>query len=90
MPTGWLPDGLRVASGWPEGGPGRYSARSTENSETKKYHRPLDGAKVFIQAVQQVNGWESDVMMFVSAAIVPPRAARAARETRAPGPAKAK
>jgi len=56
----------------------------------KKYHRPLDGAKVFIQAVQQVNGWESDVMMFVRAAVVPPKPGRAGRGTRGPGAAKAK
>ena len=63
---------------------------STENSETKKYHRPLDGAKVFIQAVQQVNGWESDVMMFVRAAVVPPKPGRVSREMRGPRTPKAK
>jgi hypothetical protein len=58
--------------------------------ENKKYPRPLDGAKVFILAVQQVNGWESDVMMFVGTAVVPPKAAMAERKTRRPGAAKAK
>ena len=58
--------------------------------EIKKYHRPLEGAKVFIQAVQQVNGWESDVMMFVAAAVVPPGAGMAERQTRSSGAAKAK
>jgi hypothetical protein len=41
--------------------------------EGKKYHVPLEGAKIFIQALQQVNGWESELMMFVAAAVVPPR-----------------
>ena len=47
----------------------------------KKYHRPLEGAKIFVQAVQQVNGWESEVAMFVASAIVPRRADRAERAT---------
>jgi hypothetical protein len=58
--------------------------------EDKKYHRPLDGAKVFIMAVQQVNGWEHEVAMFVRAAVVPPKPGRTGREARGPGAAKAK
>lgn len=58
--------------------------------EDKKYHRALEGAKVFVRAVQQVNGWENEVAMFVAAAIVPPKAGRAERETRGSGAPKAK
>jgi hypothetical protein len=58
--------------------------------DNKKYHLPLDGAKVFIRAVQQVNGWESEVAMFSAAALVPPRATKAERARRPPGSAKAR
>jgi hypothetical protein len=58
--------------------------------ENKKYHRPLEGAKVFILAVQQVNGWESDVMMFLTAAVVPRNLGMAERKTRRPGTIKPK
>ena len=50
----------------------------------KKYQVPLDGAKVFIQAVQQVNGWENDLWMFRSSAIVPAKAVGSGRKKGGP------
>jgi hypothetical protein len=57
--------------------------------EDKKYHRPLAGAKVFVRAVQQVNGWEREVATFRASALVPRQADRADRTTRRPRPQKA-
>ena len=37
----------------------------------KRYHVPLEGAKVFIRVWQQVNGWENQVGMFRGSAFVP-------------------
>ena len=49
--------------------------------KNKKYHLPLEGSKIFIQALQQVNGWENEAMMFVASALVPLRDSLAARKT---------
>jgi hypothetical protein len=38
----------------------------------KRYHVPLEGAKVFIRVWQQVNGWENQLGMFQGSAFVPP------------------
>jgi len=45
-----------------------------------KYHVPLPGAKIFLRAVQQVNGWENELGMFRAAAFVPATPAAAAME----------
>ena len=37
----------------------------------KRYHVPLEGAKVFIRAWQQVNGWVNELGMFRGSAFVP-------------------
>ena len=37
----------------------------------KRYHVPLRGARIFIRAVQQVNGWENELGMFRASALVP-------------------
>ena len=37
----------------------------------KRYHVPLEGAKVFIRVWQQVNGWENQLGMFQGSAFVP-------------------
>jgi hypothetical protein len=39
----------------------------------KRYHVPLEGAKVFIRVWQQVNGFENKVGKFVGSAFVPAR-----------------
>ena len=36
----------------------------------KRFHVPLAGARVFIRAVQQVNGWENELGMFRGSAFV--------------------
>lgn len=51
----------------------------------KNYQVPLAGAKVFVQAVQQVNGWENDLWMFRSSAFVPAKAVEAGRVRGASG-----
>jgi len=38
----------------------------------KRYHIPLEGARIFIRVWQQVNGFENEVGMFVASALVPP------------------
>jgi hypothetical protein len=45
----------------------------------KRYHVPLEGAKVFVRAWQQVNGWEDELGMFRASAFVPVKAATATR-----------
>jgi len=37
----------------------------------KRYHVPLEGAKVFIRVWQQLNGWENELGMFLGSAFVP-------------------
>lgn len=37
----------------------------------KRYHAPLEGAKVFIRVWQQINGWENQLGMFQGSAFVP-------------------
>jgi len=37
----------------------------------RRYHVPLEGAKVFIRVWQQVNGWENRLGMFQGSAFVP-------------------
>jgi hypothetical protein len=37
----------------------------------KRYHVPLEGAKVFIRVWQQVNGWENQLGRFCGSAFVP-------------------
>jgi hypothetical protein len=52
-----------------------------------KYHVPLPGAKIFLRAVQQVNGWQNERGMFQAAAFVPgTRAAADMEQRRRPGP----
>lgn len=45
-----------------------------------KYHVPLPGAKIFIRAVQQVNGWANELGAFRAWAFVPAAPAAAATE----------
>jgi hypothetical protein len=39
----------------------------------KRYHIPLEGARIFIRVWQQVNGFENEVGMFLANALVPAR-----------------
>jgi hypothetical protein len=50
-----------------------YLAKLKEWRKLKywKYHIPLRGAKVFVRAVQHVNGWENQLWRFESRAFVP-------------------
>jgi hypothetical protein len=44
----------------------------TELKKLKQYRRAvLAGSRVFIRAVQQVNGWENKRYMFASSAVIP-------------------
>jgi hypothetical protein len=50
-----------------------YLRKLRELKKLKRYrHVALAGSRVFIRAVQQVNGWENKPHMFVSSAVVPP------------------
>jgi hypothetical protein len=48
----------------------------------KRYHVPLEGAKVFIRVWQQENGWENQLGMFRASAFVPVEGAWRAAKTR--------
>lgn len=48
----------------------------------KRYHVPLEGAKVFIRVWQQVNGWENQLGMFQGSAFVPAAGGRWAAKNR--------
>ena len=37
----------------------------------KRYHLPLAGSKVFVRALQQINGWQNELGMLRSSAFVP-------------------
>ena len=37
----------------------------------KRYHVPLEGSKIFIRVLQQVNGWENELSAFRASALVP-------------------
>lgn len=39
----------------------------------KRYHLPLEGSRIFIQVLQQVNGWEHELGRFRANALVPTR-----------------
>ena len=50
-----------------------YLRKLRELKKLKRYrHVALAGSRVFVRAVQQVNGWEDKRHMFVSSAVVPP------------------
>ena len=36
-----------------------------------RYHVPLEGSKVFVRVVQQVNGWQNELGRFQASALVP-------------------
>jgi hypothetical protein len=40
-------------------------------SDKKRYHIPLEGSRIFIRVWQQINGWENEVGMFQTSALVP-------------------
>jgi hypothetical protein len=48
----------------------------------KRYHVPLEGAKVFIRVWQQVNGWENQLGRFCGSAFVPVEGLGRAAKTR--------
>jgi hypothetical protein len=39
--------------------------------DDKRYHVPLEGSKLFIRIVQQVNGWQNELGRFQASALVP-------------------
>jgi hypothetical protein len=41
----------------------------------RRYHVPLDGARIFIRVCQQTNGWENEVGIFRDSFVVPPKTA---------------
>ena len=50
-----------------------YLRKLREWKKLKRYrHVALAGSRVFVRAVQQVNGWEDRRHMFVNSAVVPP------------------
>jgi hypothetical protein len=50
-----------------------YLKKLKELKKLKRYRRvALAGSRVFVRAVQQMNGWENKPHMFVSSAVVPP------------------
>ena len=49
-----------------------YLKKLKELKKLKRYrHVTLAGSRVFIRAVQQVNGWENKRYMFASSAVIP-------------------
>ena len=49
-----------------------YLKKLKELKKLKRYrHVALAGSRVFIRAVQQVNGWENRRYMFASSAVIP-------------------
>ena len=49
-----------------------YLKKLKELKKLKRYrHVALAGSRVFIRAVQQVNGWENKRYMFASSAVIP-------------------
>ena len=49
-----------------------YLRKLRELKKLKRYrHVALAGSRVFIRAVQQVNGWENKRYLFASSAIIP-------------------
>jgi hypothetical protein len=49
-----------------------YLNKLKELKKLKRYRRvALAGSRVFIRAVQQVNGWENRLYMFASSAVIP-------------------
>jgi len=46
----------------------------------KRYHVPLEGSRIFIRAVQQINGWENELWAFRGNAFVPVNEDLRARE----------
>jgi hypothetical protein len=49
-----------------------YLRKLRELKKLKRYrHVALAGSRVFVRAVQQVNGWENKPHMFVSSTVVP-------------------
>jgi len=50
-----------------------YLKKLKELKQLKRYHHvALAGSRIFIRAVQQVNGWEDKRHMFASSALIPP------------------
>ena len=59
-----------------------YLKKLKELKKLKRYrHVALAGSRIFIRAVQQVNGWENKRYMFVSSAVVPARQSGAGGQT---------
>lgn len=56
--------------------------REWRKLKDKRYQVPLAGSKVFIRAVQQINGWENEREMLQAAAFVPLKAATRGRSGR--------
>jgi len=49
-----------------------YLKELIELKKLKRYRRvTLAGSRIFIRAVQQVNGWENKRYMFASSAVIP-------------------
>jgi hypothetical protein len=39
--------------------------------DNKRYHVPLEGSKIFVRVLQQVNGWQNELGRFQASALVP-------------------
>jgi hypothetical protein len=48
--------------------------------DCKRYHVPLEGSKVFVRVLQQVNGWQNELGRFQASVLVPVNRDLRARE----------
>ena len=46
----------------------------------KRYQVPLEGSKIFVRVLQQVNGWQNEVSLFQASALAPADPGLRARE----------
>jgi len=46
----------------------------------RRYQVPVEGSRIFVRVVQQINGWKHELGIFQASALVPANAERRARE----------